>query len=283
MTRFESIGPDRAEEALAYCQESPMSSVYLAGWIADGGLHNSPVVPRGWILAERDKGHRIVGLCFLSATGILMPVMSSAFSLEHLVGLARQNPALVRVIVGDRALVAALWERLGAFGLLARLARDQMIYAVEEHEFVNVPEPLPLTVAREQHLDEVVEASAAMAREEANDDPQSRNPGLFRDRIRTRLARGRDFVHFRGERLIFKSNVSAVSPIGGQIEGIYTIKSERRHGFGRRGTAAVTAWVLERSPRATLLVNDDNAPARVLYESLGYKPCGRSRTIFVAP
>lgn len=282
VTRFESIGPERADEALEFCAESPTLSMYISGWIVDGGLQSNPVVPRGWILAERDRSQKIVGLCFLSATGILMPVMAGGVSsLEHLHGLARQNPALIRVIVGDRALVAALWERLGTFGLTARLSRDQMVYSLERDDFKNVADPLELELASFRHLDQVVEASAEMAREEANDDPQGRNPLLFKERIRARLSRGRDLIHQRAGKLIFKSNVSAVSELGGQIEGIYTVRDERRKGFGRRGTAAVTAWVLERGPRATLLVNDDNDTARALYESLGYKPYARSRTIFV--
>ena len=72
MTRFESIGPERAEEALDFCRSQPAQSVFLAGWIADGGLRGHPVVPRGWIMAERARDSRIVGLCYLSATGILI-------------------------------------------------------------------------------------------------------------------------------------------------------------------------------------------------------------------
>ena len=118
-----------------------------------------------------------------------------------------------------------------------------------------------------------------MAIEEANDDPQSRNPTLFRERIRHRIRRGRDFVLFDDDTLIFKTNVSAMSPLGGQIEGIYTVPSARGNGFGRKGTSAVTGWVLERGSRAVLLVNEDNAVAKQLYQSLGYARIGLSQTV----
>lgn len=283
VTRFDAIGADRHEEALAFCRAHATQAVFLAGWIDDGGLSGNPAVPRGWILAERARDERMIGLCYLSSTGILMPVMSQPSSVEHLYGIARSNPGLVRVIVGERALVGALWTRLGSLGFLARLSRDQMVYAVSREGFRSTPSPLPITVADAHHLDELVHASAAMAREEAQDDPQARNPSLFRERIRSRAARGRDFVHLLEGRLAFKGNVSALSEVGGQLEGIYTAPGLRRRGLGRRGTAALTAWVLERTSRASLLVNDDNAVARALYASLGYQPIYQSRTIFVAP
>ena len=104
---------------------------------------------------------------------------------------------------------------------------------------------------------------------------------MFRARIRSRMERRRDFIARREGELVFKANVSAIAPIGGQIEGIYTAPSWRRRGLGRMGTAAMTAWVLERAERGVLLVNDDNTPARDLYESLGYRQIYKSQTIFV--
>jgi hypothetical protein len=283
MTRLEVLGPEAADEATAFCAARPGQAIYLAGWVYDGGLQQSPLAPRGWLLAERDKSAAMIGLCYLSATGILMPVMTQASSIEHLYAVARSNPGLIRVIVGERALVAALWERLGPLGLLARLVRDQLVYSVERNEFKPAAEPLALEVAQREDLDDLVETSAAMAREEANDDPQARNPTLFRDRIRSRILRQRDFIRREDQRLVFKGNVSALCSVGGQVEGIYTIPERRRSGLGKRGTAFVTGWVLERAPRATLLVNEDNEAARRMYETLGYRTQLRSRTIFVAP
>jgi hypothetical protein len=172
---------------------------------------------------------------------------------------------------------------LEALGMEARISRDQLGYAVDRASFRYPVNGLELAMATHGHLDELVEASAAMAREEANDDPQARNPELFRSRIAERVARGRDFIYRSNGALLFKTNVAALSPIGGQIEGIYTHPEYRRRGIGGRGTAAVTAWVLERAERAVLLVNEDNYGARALYEALAYKQVLTSRTIFIAP
>jgi len=42
----------------------------IAGWITEGGLVRSPLVPRGWLLAET-AGGQINGLVYISSTGIV--------------------------------------------------------------------------------------------------------------------------------------------------------------------------------------------------------------------
>lgn len=276
------LGPLAQGDAYRFCERMPERCAYVAGWITEGGLARSPLVPRAWLLAET-AGGQISGLVYISSTGIVMPILDSEEALDGVVDMARANPNAMRVLVGEREQIGELWERLEMLGFRARMSRDQLGYAVERNEFRAEADPLPLEVATNAELLQVVEASAAMAREEAQDDPQARNPDLFKTRIQERIARGRDFIYEENGALVFKTNVAALSPLGGQIEGIYTVPRERRRRIGRRGTAAVTAWVLERAQRAVLLVNEDNLPARTLYEALGYRRVLDSRTIFVAP
>lgn len=283
MTRFESLGPDRADEALEFCRAHPDHTVHHAGWITDGGLAQDPLAARGWMLAERGRSRELLGLCFLSASGIMIPAMDSPSSVEHLYGVARTNPTLLRVLVGPRALLDPLWARLTTLGLGARLSRAQLVYAVERAQFTPAAAPLAIETATERHLEELVTTSAAMAREEAQDDPYARNPTMFRERLRARLLRGRDFVHVEAARVVWKGNVAAMSTVcGGQLEGIYTVPSARRRGLGRAGTSSLTRWVLDRASRASLLVNADNAAARALYEGLGFTQRLEHRTIFVS-
>lgn len=280
---LKQLGPEARADALGFCARQPERTAYIAGWLAEGGLERSPQVSRAWLLAET-RGGAIVGLVYVSATGIVMPALGSDDALDGVVDVARANPSAVRVLVGERRQIGALWRKLGRLGLEARLSRDQLGYAVTRAGFVMPREPLlPLEVALPRHLDQVVDASAKMAREEAGDDPQARNPEMFRTRIEERLVRGRDFIHLERGKLVFKSNVAVLSHLGGQVEGIYTPPSARGRHIGKRGTAAVTAWVLERAERAVLLVNEDNTPAIQLYEDLGYTQTHESRTIFVAP
>lgn len=275
------LGPDHVRAALRYCARRPHHATYAAGWLTDGGLLESPRTPRAWMFADRAPDGEVRGLVYVSDTGIVLPIVDDYASLDGLVEIGRRTPTAIRVIVGERDVVAHLWRRLSKLGFSARISRDQLGYIVEAADFTATSD-VTLTRASDAHLDDIVEASAAMAREEARDDPQSRNPRLFRARIHERLGRGRDFVIEHERHISFKCNVSALSPIGGQIEGIYTLPAYRGAGVGHSGTCAVTAWVLARAERAFLLVNDDNTVARGLYEKLGYRAVLDSRTIFVA-
>ena len=277
--RLAPLAPEDAAAALRFCETQPYHCTYIAGWIAEGGLTRAPNTPRAWLLGERDERNQLVGLLYISVTGIMIPACLGEDAVHRVGEMVHRNPNLARVIVGERKLVAHLWRTLARRGTRARLSRDQVGYSLNRAG-ARLYEPLPLIPATLEHLEQVVQASAAMAREEARDDPFGRNPRLFRERIAERLRRGRDFVHLTSNRLRFKSNVASLSPLGGQIEGIYTMPPYRHQGLGLRGTSAVTHWVLERADRAFLLVNEDNHDARRLYERLGYRAVVESRTVF---
>ena len=279
--RLRQLGPSHAAAAQAFCATRPDQCAFIAGWIAEGGLSESPSVARGWILAETDASERILGLAYFSDTGIVLPALGGPDALDEVVRVAQRSPGSVRVLVGARDQVDRIWRGLARRGAYARQIRDQRGYLVTREAFTEAGD-LPLVAADDTVLDQLVQASAAMAREEARDDPQRRNPPLFRERIRERMLRGRDMVYVEQGRLLFKSNVAALSPLAGQVEGIFTVPAARRRGLGTRGTSAITRWVLERAQRAFLLVNEDNASARRLYERLGYQDVLASRTIFLA-
>jgi hypothetical protein len=280
MTKLTQLGPGTEAEALEFCSRHPDRTVALAGWLSDGGLRRSDRASKAWMFAEFDDDGRVCGLVYLSDTGIVIPVLSQATGIRAFADLGIRNPHVIRVVVAERWVSEALLRYWVPRGFRVRLTRDQLAYTVLRDGFRTSGDPLPLVPAALEHLDEVVHASAEMAKEEAGDDPQGRNPRLFRNRIRDRLLRGRDLIYREADRLKFKSNVAYLSPFGGQVEGIYVPPSDRGLGLGRRGTEAVTRWILERSPRACLLVNDDNVAAQRLYQRMGYQEVYLSRTTF---
>lgn len=262
------------DRALAICATLPSRPTQVAAWIWEGGLTATPRTKS--LLFLEPEG----GLAFVSDLGVIMPHLTRAESLDELA--RRVGPIASRVVVGPRWAAEAYWDRLVRRGSRARLRREQVGYAVARSAFRILERPslsLALRPAGPDDLDALVEASAAMAVEESNDDPGRRNPALFRARIAERVARGRDFVLFEGRELVFKVNVAAISPHGGHIEGVYTTPAFRGQGVGRAGVAWVTRWILERGELATLLVNESNQAARRIYEDLGFDPAYPSCTI----
>ncbi|MCB9652998.1 MAG: GNAT family N-acetyltransferase [Deltaproteobacteria bacterium] len=270
--------------AMTFAAARPAECALIAGWIHDGGLTTG----RGSLFALRDEAGAISSLVFMSTSGILVPVLNThddaridAEAAEAAAKVATRIPGMLRVIVGRRSCTRSVWARLEGMGLRARMSRDQVGYVTDASTFERSAPRLELKAATKIHLDALVETSAAMAREEAQDDPQARNPSLFRARIEERMLLRRDLVFAPNGQLLFKCNISALSNITGQVEGIYTVPKHRGRGIGKRGTASATEWVLNHASAASLLVNDDNDVAIRMYESLGYRPVFESQTIFV--
>lgn len=275
------LGPGAEAEALEFCARQPEHTLVIAGWLGEGGLRRSNRTQKAWLFANKDEQRRVQGLVYVSDHGIVLPVLEQVPALDALVELGARNPQVIRVVVGERSVVDYLLRAWVPRGFRPRLHRDQLAFVVRDEMF-RPATGIELRPAELGDLDALVEASAEMAREEAGDDPQARNPSLFRSRIKNRLERGRDFVLTTPEGLAFKSNVAALSPFGGQVEGIFVPPAQRHRGLGLKGTSWVTGWILDRSPRACLLVNEDNESAKKLYERLGYVRTHSSRTSFFA-
>ncbi|MEM1024980.1 MAG: GNAT family N-acetyltransferase [Myxococcota bacterium] len=275
------LGPGSEADALEFCARQPEHTLVIAGWLGEGGLRRSDKTQKAWLFAEQDEQRRVQGLVYVSDNGIVLPVLRSRSALDALVELGARNPQVIRVVVGERSTVDHLLRAWVPRGFRPRLHRDQLAYVVGEDGF-SPHGNVELRPAEPEDLDALVEASAEMAREEAGDDPQARNPGLFRSRIKKRIERGRDFVLMTSQGLSFKSNVAALSSFGGQVEGIFVPPAHRQQGLGLKGTSWVTRWILDRAPRACLLVNEDNQGAKRLYLRLGYVLSHSSRTSFFA-
>jgi len=280
LAQLKEIDSHWYEEALDFCRKHPFQTVYLAHWISEKLCGNAFGRP-GWLLGEFDQNHKIIGLAFISETGILFPVLHSDECFAQIEAITRTNRGMIRVILGENEQVNSLWSRLQKQGLQSRIDRIQTMYSVNRQEFKDAKEVLAMEIADLNDLDELVKASAAMAKEESGDDAQARNPTLFRERVEMRLKFGRDFIYRQHGELAFKASVSALVEHSGQIEGIYTVPHLRRRGLGRRGTAFLSRWILKRAEASVLLVNRENNPAKKIYESLGYSPRYDSRTIFI--
>jgi predicted GNAT family acetyltransferase len=280
LARLKEIEAHRYEEALDFCRTQPSQTMPIAHWICEH-LGASEFARHGWLLGEFDQNQTIIGLALISETGILYPVLRTDECFAQINAITQANTGMIRVLIGQKSLVDSMWGQFHKQGFQARIDHVQALYSVDKETLQAVEGNLSLNIASEQDLDELVLASAAMAKEESGNDAQARNPGLFRERVQVRLKKKGDFIHKIEGEIAFKASVSALLDFGGQIEGVYTAPAFRRQGLARRGTAYVSQWVLARAESAFLLVNAENTPARSLYEDLGFKQLSESRTIFI--
>ncbi|MDD4796523.1 MAG: GNAT family N-acetyltransferase [Eubacteriales bacterium] len=80
------------------------------------------------------------------------------------------------------------------------------------------------------------------------------------------------FVAYRQGVPVAQAHIQAWTPHYGQIGGVTTLNRYRRQGVARDMVCQVARYILKKDRIPCLLVDDDNAHARALYESLGFVP-----------
>jgi GNAT superfamily N-acetyltransferase len=113
-------------------------------------------------------------------------------------------------------------------------------------------------------------------------DPARQHPRAFRAIHERRLLEQRAWISPAHDgAVLFKAEVACACQRGVQIAGVYTAPQARNLGLARRDLNALCHLLLQRYPRATLYVNDNNAPALRLYQRLGFTRLCDYATIFI--
>jgi ribosomal protein S18 acetylase RimI-like enzyme len=129
-----------------------------------------------------------------------------------------------------------------------------------------------------EDLDWLVEAARESLREESRPDPFAGDVRGFRRWVRGRVPRAR--VVEAGGRVVFAGYADVQRAEGWLLQGVYTRPECRRQGYGSLGVSDLCREAFKNgADHVQLSVVDGNQPGRLLYESLGFQPFGKLRTI----
>ena len=272
-----SLGDGGGAEALRFLRRDPLLNVFLIARILEDGLAGgSPIV------AVRHEGE-IVCIASLSTNVVLaadrhdpseVREMAVALIADRIVN--RMVP--VRAIICSAELVESLWQRLRTRIDPPSVVRmNQPIYALTH--FRGPSELRSGRFSTIADLDQLVPACAAMHIEEVGINPLDRDALGYRERIRELVDKRHSVVRMEGGRIVFKCEFSAVTPEAVQLMGVWTAPAYRNRGFARQTLGELCGMLIEGGRAVTLFVNDFNAPAIRLYESLGFQRIGTNRAL----
>lgn len=129
-----------------------------------------------------------------------------------------------------------------------------------------------------EDLDWLVDAARESLREESRPDPFAGDARGFRRWVRGRVSRAR--VVEEGGRVVFAGYADVQRPEGWLLQGIYTRPDARRRGHAGVGVSDLCREAFASgADHVQLAVVDGNEAGRSLYESLGFEPFGKLRTI----
>ncbi len=262
------LGRADTAEALLLLRARPVHNVYLEHLVRLGALGGMPGF-HGYF--ERA---RLAGVLLIASNGGVALELSGAQGFAELAAAARASVVAPRHIVGPEELTAPFWTAYAWPGLLPLWSRREPVYVVSRAERkagVVGASGERLERATERDLDAVVANSARQYVEDLKVDRHAADPGGFRERHASELRDGRWWVLRQGGRLVFQAHVGPENEHVVQIGGVFSAPEVRGRGVASRGVAALADLLLARLPGVSLFCDEANAPARRVYERVGFR------------
>src|ERR1700759_4298233 len=241
--------------------DDPVGSCMVAARVADHGLDSNAIGGELW---TRRGPHE--SLCYAGAN--LIPLRGQLNDLYAFADAALTGSRRCSSLVGRAELVMPMWQRLEPAWGPARDVRDrQPLMALATMPTCAI-DPGVRQVKPEE-LDAYLVAAVDMFIGEVGGDPRLGDGGRgYRRRVASLIAAGRAWARFEHGEVIFKAEVGSQSPSVGQIQGVWVHPERRGHGLGERGTATLSAAVVESGRIASLYVNSFNTVARAAYAAV---------------
>jgi ribosomal protein S18 acetylase RimI-like enzyme len=272
-----AIAADRLPDALALLARAPRDNLLLLDLAARLG-EPPPPGEMATELIGAFRGDELVGVAALRPT-IAFDARIDNEALDALLPLIETLD--VGLVKCDPRCVERLWSHL------ARRRRHRVwvdrfetCYAVDRSAARLVPcaAGRVARAAGDGDLEPLVFAARESLREEDRPDPFAGDVRGFRRWVRGRIPRAR-VVESAGQ-IAFVGYADVQRGEGWLLQGVYTWPQERRRGFAAAGTSALCEEAFAAgADHVQLAVVDGNDAAQRLYESLGFKPFGRVRTI----
>lgn len=270
--------PERERDSLiAFLSREPLLNVYLISRILEDG-----VVATHAVQVTKEREPVLVALLggnltLSRAHGATETDVADALRVLADTIFVERIP--VRAMISDASLVNALWAHLGRrLDPPSVIRLSQPVYALSQESGVDADLDT-VRYSTPADLDALVPACAAMHVEEVGIDPLARDAHGYRERIRELIQRRRSLVVVMDGHIVFKTEFSAVTPAAVQLMGVWTSPAARRRGYARRSLIEICGHILKQGKDVTLFVNDFNAPAIALYESLGFRRIGQNRAL----
>jgi RimJ/RimL family protein N-acetyltransferase len=271
------VGLADREAALRFLSREPVANLFLLDLAARLGAPPVPGETRAKIVAAwRDD--EIVGMAGLHPTVILDANVGKEAVEAFIPYVERIKVGLLKSPVPA---VDLLWRQLSARRSRRVIVdRIETAYALYEGDSKRI-EPIVGESARratDLDLDDLVVAARESLREEGRPDPFVGDAEGFRCWVRGRVARAR-VVEFAG-RVAMVGYADVQRQEGWLLQGIYTWPNRRQLGLASFGVSELCREAFTSGAKhVQLAVIEGNAAAQHLYESLGFRPFAKLRTI----
>lgn len=269
---------EHGHAAWVFLSAGGLQDVYLASQVWAGALEQSGGTAPEFFGAF--AGRELRGVLYLGNGGLAVPAGRDPAAIRALGELLASRVRSVRALIGPVEAVDELVPVLREGGAVIRSDVEELFLEADIACLDEQAAEPGLRRARLDEVDAVARASSRAHLEEMGTDPIATTPGAFVGRVARQVLDERIYILMRDGEIVFKAEVSAKCPIGAQISGVYTNPEHRGRGHAKRGTGELARRLLGDAPRVCLFVRADNAPARRVYEQIGFRHTREFRTLF---
>ncbi len=269
------LSPRDLRQALDVLDRDPVAHCFVSSRVHVSGLDTWRLGGEVWGWSEDGV---LTSLLYLGAN--LVPVETTPESRRGFADRCRRIGRRCSSIVGPADEVAHLWPLLaGSWGPAREVRGHQPLLVMDTDS--PIPADPRVRRVREDEIDLLLPACVAMFTEEVGVSPLAGGAADgYRARVAELVRHGRAYARIDDGQVVFKAEIGAVSDKACQVQGVWVAPSHRGRGLGAPGMASVVALARhDHSPVVSLYVNDFNAVARRVYETVGFRSHGEFATI----
>jgi uncharacterized protein len=273
----QQLGPKDVEALRALLSRDPAHNLYLLGLLEEFGILPQPG-PRGFAFYGRFDGRNLTAALFVGGGGgLLVPSAMDGTSAGVLGDMLAQQVKL-KAAVGEKLAVDALVRSLCTSK--PRLSRTYRLFCVSADDMGPFTNPL-LRLAREDDLPRLLPLAAAAVRETLDRDPLAEDPEHFQARVLQRIRARRTYVYEDSGEFVFKVDIGSRSQLGAELEGLYTLPSQRGKGHATLNLGQISRHLLSSLPRLVLRVDERDERMARIARRVGYV-AGRVQRLVLA-
>lgn len=256
-----TLGRSDMAAAVDLMRTEPLTAILAATNLGSLGV-GSPML-------GMEQDDRLIALCWAGSNVIPVGAREAVEPFaEHLRRKARRATS----IVGRADLVMGMWRYLERDWGPAREVRSDQPCLVTR-QVSGVPADPRVRRATPEDIDLLLPAAVAMFTEEVGYDPTRSGEG-YQQYVHSLASSGRSYLvieEIRGrEAVIFKADIGAFWEGIAQVQGVWVHPHLRGQGIATAAMAAVVSDILTYATTVSLYVNAYNAPARRVYEKVGF-------------
>lgn len=263
----EQLGPQHADTLRKLLCRDVAQNMYLLGLFEEFGVVPKPGRAK-FAFHGRFKDGQLTAAMFVGGEGGL--VVPSGTDQAEVIALAEALGSTVklRACIGDKGTVDGMIRYL-SHGAKPRFQRSQRLYSVSADDLGPFTNPT-LRLATEADFPGVLEMAVGWVKENYERDPLAEDEEGFRARVMQRIRGKRTYVLEADGKLVFKIDVGSRSMHGAELEGLYTVPSERRRGHATLSLGQISRHLLSSLPRLTIRVDDLDPSLAGLARKVGY-------------